>query len=110
MSNLGTDCTNNTAEYMGLVLSLLLIQLTSLNSANYDIRLFSDSELLCKQMQGVYAVKAEHIIILHAVSNKLYKKIPKINIKHVLREYNTEADALSTKGKSLRLGTFEILY
>jgi ribonuclease HI len=49
--------TNNQAEYWGLIFALE----RSLAINETSIKLFSDSELLVKQLQGFYQVKSENL-------------------------------------------------
>ena len=111
VGNIGPDNTNNTAEYTGLIMSLLFLVLVN-PKIELSLKLFSDSELLCRQMNGRYKVVTPHIIILHSIAKNLYNKLEIKNkeIIHIRREFNAEADSIANYGKSLENNTFQIYY
>jgi ribonuclease HI len=82
--------TNNQAEYQGLIFALQ--RAIELNEKN--IRLFSDSELLIKQLQGYYQVKSENLKPLFAQYVNLRNQIESIDAQHIPREKNKRADHL----------------
>lgn len=91
---LGTK-TNNQAEYMALLLGLCQVKE---HMQPFDVlTVFSDSELLIKQLQGHYAVKNPELRILYDRAYKLLATIPH-TLRHVMREQNQEADALANEG------------
>ena len=85
--------TNNIAEYTALIVAL---QEALILKAD-DISVKSDSELMCKQVSGAYAVKHENIKPLFAQVKHLITGFKKFQIAHVPREQNSEADALVRK-------------
>lgn len=87
------DATNNVAEYSALVKALE----ESVNLGATDLRIQMDSELIVKQMQGVYKIKQPALQELAAKVLALLKKFNSYSFVHVRREYNTEADALVNK-------------
>jgi ribonuclease HI len=98
--NIGYPCTNNTAEYFALIIGLSMLSNLNL-SADYKLLINADSELMCNQVNSDYKVLTPHIKILHDVAMKLFLKIPNVKIKHIYREFNTEADALGELGKKI---------
>ena len=93
--------TNNQAEYMGLVVGVLLVR--QVIKSGDTLSIVSDSQLLVRQMQGIYKVKNGELIRLHTFASRLLSDIS-YTIEHVLREYNKEADkaanqAFETKKK-----------
>jgi ribonuclease HI len=86
---LGT-ATNNVAEYTALVNALHLA--SELGLKKLDV--FSDSELLVKQMAGEYRVKHPDLQPLHKEASDLRKGFVAVRISHVRREQNKRADAL----------------
>jgi ribonuclease HI len=106
--NIGPNSTNNTAEYMALITSLYLFRALELKS--YSIKVFADSELVVKQMNGQYKAKTDHIKILHPIALSLFKEIGNISISHIYREENTEADALATLGKKKKSNSITIYH
>mgnify|MGYP000981837456 CR=1 FL=1 len=88
-ATMGT-ATNNVAEYTALVNALHIA--TELGLKKLDI--FSDSELLVKQMAGEYRVKHPDLQPLYKEASELRKGFAAVRIRHVRREQNKRADAL----------------
>ena len=84
------NATNNIAEYTALVTALQ--KAASLGARN--IKIFSDSELMVKQINGDYKVKNENIRELFSQCIDLLAGIPSWQIKHIPREKNKLADKL----------------
>jgi len=91
--------TNNVAEYMGLILGLKRAKAMGIK----ELEVLADSELVVKQVNGEYAVKAEHLAPLHAEAVALFKAFDKIEIRHIPREENGQADAMSNRAIDERL-------
>lgn len=88
------EATNNVAEYSALLAALeraVELGVTSLE-------VFSDSELLVRQLQGRYQVKHPALRPLHAAARKRIANFSHFAIHHVPRELNAEADALANRG------------
>lgn len=90
------DQTNNHAEYHGVLLALnWLASQSSMIDRNSSIIFFLDSELVVKQINGLYKVKDENLRNLFFEVLTLMKKLGGDFIfKHVLREKNKVADQL----------------
>ena len=83
--------TNNFAEYMAVVLSLEWL----LESGYVDgtVNFFLDSELVVKQLTGLYKIKNEILLSLVFKIKDLEKKLgSKFSYTHILRAKNKEAD------------------
>jgi len=85
--------TNNVAEYYGLIAALDYAESHGVRA----IRIESDSELLVKQMRGLYKVKSEDLRPLFERAQKMSKTFDSFRIEHVYREQNREADALANE-------------
>jgi ribonuclease HI len=86
---LGT-ATNNVAEYSALVHALERV-------ANLDCKrllIKSDSELLVKQMNGIYRVKDPRLKNLYEQASRLLEQFLSVSIVHVPRAENSHADRL----------------
>jgi ribonuclease HI len=82
--------TNNVAEYHGLLRGLeKAIELSA-----DDVLIRADSELLVRQMTGVYRVKNDNIVPLYQAAQRLIKQLGNVRFKHVYREENSQADRL----------------
>jgi len=86
--------TNNVAEYRALLLALARAEALGAD----DVEIFSDSELLVRQVTGSYRVKAEHLKPLVAEAVRRAKGFRRFAIAHVPREKNREADRLANLG------------
>jgi ribonuclease HI len=82
--------TNNVAEYTALIRALELAAGQGLKS----LHVFSDSELLVKQMNGEYRVKNPDLQELYQEAQRLRKTFDRVTLTHVRREQNAEADRL----------------
>lgn len=87
------EATNNIAEYTALVVALE--EAMVLKAKAVDVK--TDSELMFKQVTGVYAVKHPNMMALFEKVKELSKRFEKFQIAHVRREFNKEADKLSTQ-------------
>jgi ribonuclease HI len=85
--------TNNFAEYQGLIAALEY----ALNHGPKALKLISDSELLVRQIKGIYKVKNATLQDLHARAKELIKQLDWFSIGHALREHNQEADRLANE-------------
>jgi len=82
--------TNNVAEYTALLRAL---EAASRLGAT-DVSIFSDSELLVRQLTGLYKVKSDLIRPLYERVNDARMQFERFAIRHVMREQNKEADRL----------------
>jgi ribonuclease HI len=85
--------TNNVAEYHGLLAALRW----ALDHRASPLLIRSDSELLVKQMLGVYRVKNPGLQPLYREACALTRAIGQVRFEHVRRERNTEADRLANE-------------
>jgi ribonuclease HI len=85
--------TNNVAEYYALIAALDFAATASVA----HLRVMSDSELLVRQMQGLYKVKNADLRPLFERAKKLSAGLAYFAIEHVRRELNRDADALANE-------------
>jgi ribonuclease HI len=83
--------TNNVAEYNGLLAALTW----AVDHGVTSLEVRSDSELLVKQMLGVYRVKNAGLQPLHQKARLLAARVGRVRFTHVRRELNKEADRLA---------------
>ena len=88
------DATNNEAEYSALIRGLEIgLELNIL-----DIKIYADSELVVKQVNGEYKVKHERMRPLHRKAIALLCQYSNWSLQHVPRDDNMIADKLSKEG------------
>ena len=82
--------TNNVAEYQALLLGLQ----TARELGAREVEVIGDSELIAKQITGVYRVKRESLRALHRNALEALREFERWSIRTVPRERNAGADAL----------------
>ena len=90
--------TNNYAEYQAVLRALK--EAKNLNAD--DITLFSDSELICRQLTGKYRVKSNNIRPLFTEIISCVSKFKSFSIVHIRRELNSDADKLANKALDMQ--------
>jgi len=75
-------CTNNTAEYRGLIYAAGYAS----DSGEHDVEFIMDSELVIKQMRGEYKVKAKDLLKMHEDVKALTSSVLNVTFTHVRRE------------------------
>lgn len=87
--------TNNYAEYSGVILALDWLSNQKQINRYSQITFFLDSELIARQINGLYKVKDENLKKLHSEVNIKIAEIEiEISFKNVPREQNKIADRL----------------
>jgi len=89
--------TNNYAEYSGLLAALSYATKHGFKA----LKVYSDSELMVKQIAGEYKVSSPALKELHAKAVRLIEDLEAFEIKHVPRERNREADWLANRAMDL---------
>lgn len=92
---------NNQAEYRALILGLKLV--TDHQPAAVDI--YMDSELVVRQMTGVYQVRDATLQQLYREAMALVKALPHVTFTHVRRAQNALADRLANQALNERMRT-----
>jgi ribonuclease HI len=86
--------TNGVAEYRAMIAGMS----AALNLGLTHLKAISDSEFLCKQLQGKYRVRTPAIRPLFEKAQELSAKFEAFEICHAGREHNERADALAKAG------------
>jgi ribonuclease HI len=81
---------NNVAEYVALLEALQC----ALSLKAKALHVFSDSQVVVRQMRGEYACRSPRLYSLHWICRKLTRSL-KFSITHVPRERNAEANRLA---------------
>ncbi len=85
--------TNNYAEYSGLLGALDYC----LKQGEHALKVISDSELMVKQLNGIYKVKSPELKVLYDEARKRINHLQWFRAEHVLREKNKDADRLANE-------------
>ena len=91
--SIGTT-TNNVAEYTALIEGLEL----ALSHAVTDLVVRCDSELVVHQVKGEWKIKDEKLRPLAVRAQSLLDRFSRVEIAHVRRSENAEADRLANLG------------
>lgn len=83
--------TNNFAEYMALIFPLTEI----ISMGEKKCKVFTDSKLVCEQVNGRFKVKNQNIYPLFVLAKSLISKLERFSIEHIDREKNEKADKLA---------------
>ena len=89
---LGT-MTNNAAEYHAVLIALEELLVAGVRS----IVLHTDSQLVARQLNGIYKVKDEGLKKIYLKVKDKLRDFEKMTILHIPREKNKEADRLANK-------------
>src|SRR5438045_815511 len=92
--------TNNFAEYQGLIAALEY----AIEHGPKALKLISDSELLVRQIKGIYKVKNAVLQDLHGRAKELIAQLDWFSIGHAMREQNQEADQLANEAMDRGMG------
>ncbi|MFH2127100.1 MAG: ribonuclease HI family protein, partial [Pseudomonadota bacterium] len=85
--------TNNEAEYQALLMGLKRAQ--ELGAQRLTVKM--DSELIVRQLEGRYQVKAPGLKPMYAEAKRLLQGFASVTILHVRREFNKRADELANQ-------------
>jgi ribonuclease HI len=83
--------TNNYAEYSGMLGALDYC----LKHGERALKVISDSELMVRQINGIYKVKSPDLKLLYDEAQKRIHQLEWFRAEHVLREKNKDADRLA---------------
>jgi ribonuclease HI len=92
--------TNNFAEYQGLIAALEY----AVEHGHKSLKVISDSELLVRQIKGIYKVKNPTLQDLYTRARQLIRQLDSFAIDHVLRGKNAEADRLANEAMDKATG------
>lgn len=83
--------TNNVAEYTGLLEALALAEAAGAD----QVQIRADSELIVKQIRGIYKVRNEGLKPLFLEAKRRIARFALFEIEHVRRERNKDADRMA---------------
>jgi len=96
--------TNNEAEYSGIIAALEWVKKNKTNYNITQLNFFADSQLMIRQFQGLYKVKAPTLLPLFAHAQQLLAQINlPAKFTDVRRDFNKLADELANQAMDRRL-------
>ena len=87
------EATNNVAEFCALIIGLQ----EALRTGARQVAVFTDSELLARQVSGEYRVRDRQLRWLHVLIQNLLSCFEQVQIQHVPRAKNRQADRLASQ-------------
>jgi ribonuclease HI/probable phosphoglycerate mutase len=90
---------NNQAEYQALILGLRAVAEHNPSS----VIVYMDSELVVRQMTGVYQVRDATLRMLYQEAQTLVQALPQVSFTHVRRAQNAVADQLANQALDKQL-------
>lgn len=93
------QATNNTAEYRALLAALGRLK----ELGGHQVTVFSDSELIVRQINGIYKVKNSKLQQLHRDAIYGILEFDSFRILHVPRDQNSHADGLANRALKAHL-------
>ncbi len=89
--------TNNQAEYRAVIAALE----KAISLGAHQVTLYSDSDLVVKQINGQYRVKKPELKLLHQQVKHLQHSLEDFTVNYIPRRQNAEADSLANKALDL---------
>lgn len=89
---------NNVAEYVALLEALQM----ALSLKAKVLRVYSDSQVVVRQMTGEYACRSPRLYSLNWTCRKLARSL-EFSIAHISRDDNREANALAARAARARM-------
>ena len=88
---------NNEAEYEAIITGLNLAHSMEVD----QLEVCSDSQLVVKQIEDSYKARGKKMILYFKKVSELLKKFVRVQIRHILRAENSQADALEKNWQQL---------
>jgi ribonuclease HI len=98
-SLLKEECSNNEAEYEALIFDLLLALYMDIR----NLLAYGDSQLIVRQINGIYEVRKPELVPYYKAVQGLMNKFEHIHIAHIPRDQNASADTLAKLATTLVL-------
>lgn len=99
--NLNFQCTNNQAEYEGLVIGLEILK----DLGAKDVLIKGDSQLVLRQLSGEYKCTSISLAPYYTAASQLLDDFEEVSFIHVPRQDNWEANELAQIASGLRMST-----
>ncbi|XP_073120324.1 uncharacterized protein [Henckelia pumila] len=93
------NCSNNVAEYQALILGLEM----AVDIKQLHLQVYGDSALVITQLLGSYEVRKPELLPYHNYARKLMGWLGDVEIEHVPRKDNKQADALAKLASTISM-------
>ncbi|XP_073119596.1 uncharacterized protein [Henckelia pumila] len=93
------NCSNNVAEYQALILGLKM----AVDIKQLHLQVYGDSALVINQLLGSYEVRKPELLPYHNYARKLMGWLGDVEIEHVPRKDNKQADALAKLASTISM-------
>jgi len=87
------EVTNNVGEYTALIYGLQECLILKARR----VKVFTDSELLYRQINRTYKIKSPSLLVLYRQAQHLMSAFDQVSVAHIPRESNQGADRLANK-------------
>ena len=94
----GFHASNNEAEYEAVIVGLNLDHSLEID----QLEVYNDSQLVVRQIEDIYEAKSETMILYLQKVRNILKKFVLVQVKHVPRVENSQADALAKLATALQ--------
>ncbi|KAL0308980.1 UNVERIFIED_CONTAM: hypothetical protein Sradi_5840300 [Sesamum radiatum] len=93
------NCSNNVVEYQALILGLEL----AVDAKQLPLKVYGDSQLVVNQLLGLYEVKKPELLLYHYYAKRLMGWLGDVELKHLQRKDNRQADVLAKLASTLSM-------
>ncbi|KAK4388288.1 hypothetical protein Sango_2435400 [Sesamum angolense] len=93
------NCSNNVAKYQALILGLEI----AVDAKQLPLKVYGDSQLVVNQLLGLYEVKKLELLPYHNYAKRLMRWLGDVELEHLPRKNNKQADALAKLASTLSM-------
>ncbi|KAK4386124.1 Transposon Tf2-12 polyprotein [Sesamum angolense] len=93
------NCSNNVAEYQALILGLEI----AVDAKQLPLKVYGDSQLVANQLLVLYEVKKPELLSYHNYAKRLMGWLGDVELEHLPRKDNKQADALAKLASTLSM-------
>ncbi|KAL0345483.1 UNVERIFIED_CONTAM: hypothetical protein Sradi_4379600 [Sesamum radiatum] len=98
------NCSNNVAEYQALIFG----QEMAVDTKQRHMKVYGDSQLVINQLLGLYEVKKPKLLLYHNYAKRLMGWLGDVELEHLPRRDNKQADALAKLASTLSMTDKEV--
>ncbi|KAL0305267.1 UNVERIFIED_CONTAM: hypothetical protein Scaly_2990700 [Sesamum calycinum] len=98
------NCSNNVVEYQAPILGLEIV----VDAKQLPLKVYGDYQLVVNQLLGLYEVKKPELLPYHNYAKRLMGWLVDVELEHLPRKDNKQADALAKLASTLSMTDKEI--